>query len=268
MRLLEGKTCVVTGAGSGVGRSSAVLFAEHGASVVVGDVRDDWTADTVALVEKAGGKAVSVHCDVSKEADVEALIAAAVDNFGRLDVMHNNAGVSTPRPGLPFTEHTQEDWDRLLGINLMGMVYGCKHAVLQFRRQAAVGAAGSGGVIGGVIVNTGSVAGMVGFGGVPYGVTKAGGILLTKSLAMEVAKEGIRINAIAPATLLTNFGRDEREAFAPRSAEELELWGSFVPTGRASTPEDCANAVLFLASDLSANTTGAIIPVDGGYLAR
>lgn len=262
MKLLEGKSCVITGAGSGVGRAAAVLFAEHGASIVVGDVRDEWAQDTVSLVEQAGGAAVAVHCDVSQEADVEALIAAGVEHFGRLDVMYNNAGVSTPRPGLTFTEHTQQDWDRLLGINLMGMVYGSKHAVLQFRRQAG---AGSGG---GVIVNTGSVAGMVGFGGVPYGVSKAGGILLTKSLAMEVAKEGIRINAIAPATLLTNFGRDEREAFAPRTDEELELWGSFVPTGRASTPEDCANAALFLASELSANTTGAIIPVDGGYLAR
>ncbi len=262
MKLLEGKSCVITGAGSGVGRSAAVLFAEHGASIVVGDVRDEWAQDTVALVERAGGAAVAVPCDVSQEADVEALIAAGVENFGRLDVMYNNAGVSTPRPGLTFTEHTQEDWDRLLGINLMGMVYGCKHAVLQFRRQAEAGTDG------GVIVNTGSVAGMVGFGGVPYGVTKAGGILLTKSLAMEVAKEGIRINAIAPATLLTNFGRDEKEAFAPRSEKEIEQWGSYVPTGRASTPEDCANAALFLASDLSANTTGAIIPVDGGYLAR
>ncbi len=262
MKLLEGKCCVITGAGSGVGRSAAVLFAEHGASVVVGDVREVWARDTVALVEKAGGAGIAVPCDVSQEADVEALIAAGVENFGRLDVMYNNAGVSTPRPGLTFTEHTQEDWDRLLAINLMGMVYGCKHALLQFRRQAKAGTGG------GVIVNTGSVAGMVGFGGVPYGVTKAGGILLTKSLAMEVAKEGIRINAIAPATLLTNFGRDEKEAFAPRSEKEIEQWGSYVPTGRASTPEDCANAALFLASDLSANTTGAIIPVDGGYLAR
>jgi NAD(P)-dependent dehydrogenase (short-subunit alcohol dehydrogenase family) len=268
VRLLEGKACVITGAVSGVGRSSAVLFAEHGASVVVGDVRDEWAQETVALVEEVGGAAVAVHCDVSKEADVEALIAASIESFGRLDVMHNNAGISTPRAGLTFTEHTQEDWDRLLGINLMGMVYGCKHAVLQFRRQAEAFAGSGSGSRGGVIVNTGSVAGMVGFGGVPYGVSKAGGILLTKSLAMEVAKEGIRINAIAPATLLTNFGRDEQEAFAPRSDEEIELWGSFVPTGRASTPEDCANAALFLASDLSANTTGAIIPVDGGYLAR
>jgi len=258
VRLLEGKSCVITGAGSGVGRAAAVLFAEHGASVVVGDVRDAWVAETVGLVEAVGATAVGVHCDVSKEDDVEALVARAAAELGRLDVMYNNAGVSTPRSGLSFVEHTQADWDRLLGINLMGMVYGCKHAVLQFRRQGG----------GGVIVNTGSVAGMVGFGGVPYGVSKAGGILLTKSLAMEVAREGIRINAIAPATLLTNFGRDEQDAFKPRTEEEIELWGSFVPTGRASTPQDCANAALFLASDLSANTTGAVIPVDGGYLAR
>jgi NAD(P)-dependent dehydrogenase (short-subunit alcohol dehydrogenase family) len=258
MKLLDGKACVITGAGSGVGRAAAVLFAEHGASIVVGDVRDEWAADTVALVEAAGGTAVAAHCDVSKEAEVEALVATGVDRFGRLDVMYNNAGVSTPKPGLKFVDHTPEDWARLLGINLMGMVHGCKHAVLQFQRQGG----------GGVIVNTGSVAGMVGFGGVPYGVSKAGGILLTKSLAMEVAKEGIRINAIAPATLLTNFGRSDEEAFAERTQEEIDLWGSFVPTGRASSPEDCANAALFLASDLSSNTTGAIIPVDGGYLAR
>jgi NAD(P)-dependent dehydrogenase (short-subunit alcohol dehydrogenase family) len=258
VKLLEGKSCVITGGGSGVGRAAAVLFARHGASVVVGDVRDNWAADTLALVAQEGGTAVAVHCDVSSEADVERLVATCVERFGRLDVMYNNAGVGTPRMGLPFVEHTQADWDRLLGINLMGMVYGCKHAVLQFRRQGG----------GGVIVNTGSVAGMVGFGGVAYGVSKAGGILLTKSLAMEVASEGIRINAIAPATLLTNFGRDEKDAFTPRSDDEVRIWGSFVPTGRASTPEDCANAALFLASDLSANTTGAIIPVDGGYLAR
>jgi NAD(P)-dependent dehydrogenase (short-subunit alcohol dehydrogenase family) len=258
MKLLEGKSCAITGGGSGVGRAAAVLFAEHGASVVVGDVRDEWAVETVRLVEAAGGKAVSVHCNVSNEVDVEALVGRTVSEFGRLDVMYNNAGVSTPRPGLSFVEHTQADWDRLLGINLMGMVYGCKHAVLQFRRQGG----------GGVIVNTGSVAGMVGFGGVPYGVSKAGGILLTKSLAMEVAKEAIRVNAIAPATLLTNFGRPAEDAFAPRTQDEIDLWGSFVPTGRASTPEDCAKAALFLASDMSSNTTGAIVPVDGGYLAR
>jgi NAD(P)-dependent dehydrogenase (short-subunit alcohol dehydrogenase family) len=243
VKLLEGKVCVITGGGSGIGRSAAVLFAQHGGRIVVCDVRDSWIDDTVALVEKEGGLALGVHCDVSQEPEVRALIAAAVAHFDRLDVMYNNAGISTPTPGLSFVDHTQDDWDRLLGINLMGMVYGCKHAVLQFRAQGG----------GGVIVNTGSVAGMVGFGGVPYGVSKAGGILLTKSLAM---------------TLLTNFGRAEKDAFVPRTQEEIDLWGSYLPTGRASTPEDCANAALFLASELSANTTGAIVPVDGGYLAR
>jgi len=258
MNLLEGKACVITGGGSGVGRAAAVLFAQHGASVVVADVRDEWAADTVALVTEAGGTAIAVHCDVSQEAEVGAAIQRCATEHGRLDVMYNNAGIGTPRPGLTFVDHTAEDWSKLLAINLMGMVHGCKQAVLQFRRQG----------VGGVIVNTGSVAGMVGFGGVPYGVSKAGGILLTKSLAMEVAAEGIRINAIAPATLLTNFGRSEKDAFKPRTAEEEELWGSFVPTGRATTPEECANAALFLASDLSSNTTGAVLPVDGGYLAR
>lgn len=258
MGLLDGKNCVITGAGSGVGRAAAVLFAEQGAKVIVADLRDDWAADTVALVTEAGGTAQAVHCDVSKEADLEAAVAACVSAFGRLDVMYNNAGVATPRPGLKFTEHTQADWERLIGINLMGMVYGCKQAVLQFRQQGD----------GGVIVNTCSVAGMVGFGGVPYGVSKAGGVLLTKSLAMEVAKEGIRINAIAPASLMTNFGREDADAFKERTKEEEDLWGSFVPTGRATTAEECAQGALFLASDMSSNTTGAIIPVDGGYMAR
>jgi NAD(P)-dependent dehydrogenase (short-subunit alcohol dehydrogenase family) len=258
MKLLEGKAVVITGAGSGVGRAAALLFAAHGAVTVLGDVQDEWAEDTVGLVEAAGGTAVAVHCDVADETQVEELIARAVSEFGRLDVMYNNAGVGTPRPGLGFVDHSAGDWQRLISINLMGMVHGCKHAVLQFRRQGG----------GGVIVNTGSVAGMVGFGGVPYGVSKAGGILLTRSLAIELAPEEIRVNAIAPATLLTNFGRTEEDAFKPRSPEEIDLWGSFVPSGRASTPEECANAALFLASDMSSNTTGAVVPVDGGYLAR
>jgi NAD(P)-dependent dehydrogenase (short-subunit alcohol dehydrogenase family) len=256
--LLEGKVCVITGGGSGVGRAAAILFAQHGASVLIGDVRDEWADDTRREANGLGLEMSVAHCNVAIEAEVEALIGGAVAEWGHIDVMYNNAGVSSPKLGLSFVDHTQEDWGRLLGINLMGMVYGCKHAVLQFRLQGG----------GGVIVNTGSVAGMVGFGGVPYGVSKAGGLLLTKSLAIEVAKEGIRVNAIAPATLLTNFGRTDDEAFTERSRKEIDLWGSFVPSGRASTPEECANAALFLASDLSSNTTGAVIPVDGGYLAR
>lgn len=258
MGLLENQVCVITGGGSGVGRASSVLFAEEGARVVVADVQDNWAADTVAQIAEAGGTASAVHCDVSDEAQVEAAIAAAVAEHGRLDVMFNNAGVSTPEPGLKFVDHTADHWARLIGINLMGQVWGCKHAVLQFQRQGG----------GGVIVNTSSVAGMVGFGGVPYGVSKSGGIQLTKALAVEVAADDIRVNAFAPATMLSNFGRSEDEAFTPHTDEQYKLWGSLVPTGRPTMPEDCARAALFLASSWAGNITGAILPVDGGYIAR
>jgi NAD(P)-dependent dehydrogenase (short-subunit alcohol dehydrogenase family) len=140
----------------------------------------------------------------------------------------------------------------------MGQVYGCKHAVLQFERQDS----------GGAIVNTGSVGGMVAFGGVPYGITKAGGLQLTRTLAVEVAAQGIRVNAFAPASILTNFSRRADDAFKPWTQEEIDMYGSFVPTGKPSTPEDCANAALYLASDMSGNVTGVVLPVDGGFLAR
>jgi NAD(P)-dependent dehydrogenase (short-subunit alcohol dehydrogenase family) len=256
--LLQDKVCVITGAGSGVGRATAQLFCDEGAKVIAADVNDEWAQATVALVTEAGGSISAVHCDVSDEAEVEAAVAAAVDRFGRLDVMCNNAGVGTKKFGLRLVDHSAEDWSRLITINLMGTVYGCKHAVLQFERQGG----------GGAIVNTGSVGGMVAFGGVPYGVTKAGGLQLTRSLAVEVAAQGIRVNAFAPASILTNFSRGADDAFKPWTKEEIDIYGSFVPTGKPSTAEDCANAALFLASDMSGNVTGTVLPVDGGFLAR
>ncbi len=249
---------MITGAGSGVGRATAQLFCAEGAKVIAADVNDEWAETTVSLVAEAGGTISAVHCDVSREAEVEAAVSAAVNRFGRLDVMCNNAGVGTKKFGLRLTEHTAEDWDRLININLMGTVYGCKHAILQFERQDS----------GGAIVNTGSVGGIVAFGGVPYGVTKAGGLQLTRSLAVEVAAQGIRVNAFAPASILTNFSRGADDAFKPWTQEEIDMYGSFVPTGKPSTAEDCANAALFLASDMSGNVTGTVLPVDGGFLAR
>jgi NAD(P)-dependent dehydrogenase (short-subunit alcohol dehydrogenase family) len=258
MNLLQDKVCIITGAGSGVGRATAILFAAEGAKVVAADINEEWIGTTAELISDAGGAVQTVHCDVSSESEVEALVATAAKRFGCLDVMCNNAGVGTPKFGLRLTEHTQEDWDRLIGINLMGQVFGCKHAVLQFERQGG----------GGVIVNTGSVGGMVAFGGVPYGVTKAGGLQLTKALAVEVADQGIRVNAFAPASILTNFSRSSDDKFKPWTEEEIKMYGSFVPTGKSSTAEDCANAALFLASDMSSNVTGATLPVDGGFIAR
>ncbi len=258
-KLLDGKSVVITGAGSGVGRASARLFAEEGAQIVVADLRGDWAKDAVAEIEAAGGTAVAVTCNVVEEDDVAAAIAAAVEHFGRLDIMYNNVGISTPRMGMLFEEHTTADFDRLVTVNGRGVFNGCRQAVLQFKRQGD----------GGVIVNTGSVAGMVGFGGVPYGASKAIVIQLTRGLAVELAQHAIRVNCFCPSAMpTTNFGRAEGEEFKEQPEEYLEFAGSYQPLGRIITPEDCAYAALYLASDMSANVTGVALPVDGGYVAK
>ncbi|MCH2172974.1 SDR family oxidoreductase [Myxococcota bacterium] len=257
--LLEDKVVVITGVGSGVGRASAILFASEGAHVIGGDVREDWGKETVRLVSEAGGKEMSfVTCDVTQEADVRDLIANAISTHGRLDVMMNNVGISTPRPGMLFEEHDSDDWKRLIDVNLLGVAHGCKQAILQFKAQGN----------GGVIVNTGSAAGMVGWGGVPYGVSKAGVIQMTRGLAIETASQGIRVNCLCPGAIDTNFALPPEAAFQPKPPELREVLGSHHPLGRPIEAEDCANAALYLASDLSSNVTGIALPVDGGYLAR
>jgi NAD(P)-dependent dehydrogenase (short-subunit alcohol dehydrogenase family) len=251
---------VITGAGSGVGRASALRFAAEGARVLVADVVDDWAAETVRLVTEAGGTAVAQHCDVTVEDEVAAMVDAAVARFGRLDVMFNNAGVTGMKLGASFEDSTEADWRRLTDINFGGVFHGCKHAVIRFKAQGD----------GGVIVNTGSVAGMVGFGSVVYGATKGAVNQITKGLAIECAPFDIRVNAICPGAMpLTNFTLfDPDDAFAPRDEQYLESVASLQPLGRYITAEDCAAAALFLASDDARNLTGVLLPVDGGYVAR
>ncbi len=257
--LLEGKVAVITGVGSGVGRATARLFAREGAHVVGGDVREDWGKETIRLVNETGGpEAQFVRCDVTQEEQVKELVEAAARSHGRLDVMMNNAGVSTPRLGAKFEDHDAADWKRLIEINLLGVAHGCKHALLRFKAQGG----------GGVIVNTGSAAGMVGWGGVPYGATKAAVIQLTRGLAIENAAHGIRVNCFCPGAIDTNFMVPPEAAFQPKPPQLLQALGSQHPLGRPISAEDCANAALYLASDLSANVTGIALPVDGGYLAR
>lgn len=257
--LLDGKTVVITGVGSGVGRATALLFAREGARVVGGDVREDWGKETIRLVNEAGGPAADfVPCDVTQEDQVRELVEAAASRHGRLDVMMNNVGVSTPRLGMSFEDHDAADWRRLIDINLLGVAYGCKHAILRFKEQSD----------GGVIVNTGSAAGMVGWGGVPYGATKAAVIQLTRGLAIEEAPHGIRVNCFCPGAIDTNFMVPPEMAFQPKPPVILEALGAQHPLGRPIEAEDCANAALYLASDLSSNVTGIALPVDGGYLAR
>lgn len=255
--LLQGKVAIITGAGSGVGRAASVLFARHGAKVVAADVDGAAAEATVAEVKAQGGTAVAKACNVADAAAVDALVKAAVDTFGRLDVMYNNAGITiTTTPGQGsrrFVDAAQSDIDRLYAVNVGGVINGCKAAIRQFETQGG----------GGVIVNTASVAGLIGYGSVVYGSTKGAVTNLTRALALEIAGQGIRINSVCPAGMPTKFiGMD-----MSKSPAAIASMGASHPLGRAIDPLDCANGALFLASDLASNITGVNLPVDGGLSA-
>jgi NAD(P)-dependent dehydrogenase (short-subunit alcohol dehydrogenase family) len=259
-RLLEDKCAVITGAGSGVGQASSVRFAEEGAFVVCADIDVGAAKQTVRQIETAGGAAMAVAADVSDENQVVAMLDAAAEQFGRLDILFNNVGIPTPRLGAVLEDHTAEDFQRLCAVNFGGVFFGCKHAVLRFKEQGG----------GGVILNTGSVAGLVAWGGSVYGATKGAVHQLTRAVAIEGAPFGIRANAICPAAMpATGFmvagGLDPSMRDNPAVAEKV---GVQHPLGRPITPEDCAEAAVYLVSDRARNVTGVLFPVDGGYVAR
>jgi NAD(P)-dependent dehydrogenase (short-subunit alcohol dehydrogenase family) len=229
--LLAQKSTVITGAGSGVGRASALRFAEGGALLVCADIRLDWAKETVLQIEDTGGVAIPQECDVAREDDVVAAIASAVDQFGRLDIMFNNAGIPTPRRGTAIEDHTIEDFERLVSVNLGGVFLGCKHAVAQFKRQG-----------GGVILNTGSVAGLVGLGDAVYGATKGAVHQLTRAVAIEGAPSGIRANAICPNGIpFTNFTAAGGTVVPADALERYaERVGSINPLGRSAQGWRCS----------------------------
>jgi NAD(P)-dependent dehydrogenase (short-subunit alcohol dehydrogenase family) len=257
-KLLQNKVAVITGSGSGVGRAAAVIFARHGARVVCADIHEAWAKETVSLVEEAGGEAVAVGCDVSDEAAVKRAVDVAVSAYGRLDVMYNNAGIASPSgpSGMPLklAECNDDHLARLAAVNLSGVVHGCRQAILRFQQQGG----------GGTIVNTASVAGLIGWGGVLYGSTKGAVVNLTRLLAMEVAKEGIRVNSVCPAGMITKFGIGAK---GPLPDSAVAAVAAMHPMGKVIDPADTANAALFLASDLASNITGVNLPVDGGLSA-
>jgi len=257
---LHEKNAVITGAGSGVGRASALRFSEEGARVVVADIDLDAASETAQLVEKAGGRAVAVRTDVSNDDDVAAAVGACADEYGRLDIMFNNVGIPTPRLGMSFLDHTLDDFDRLSAVNFRGVFLGMRNAVSRFQQQGG----------GGVILNTGSVAGLVGWGGTVYGATKGAVHQLTRAVAVECAPEDIRVNAICPGAMpYTGFMAAGGVEVPPDALEDVaRAAGSIHPLGRPVTAEDCANAAVYLCSDRAANVTGVLLPVDGGYVAR
>ncbi|PLK26955.1 SDR family NAD(P)-dependent oxidoreductase [Novosphingobium sp. TH158] len=259
--LLDGRNVIVTGAGSGVGRAACLLFARHGAKVMALDIGLEAAQATADMVSAEGGTALARACDVGDAAAVDAAVAATVEAFGWLDVIYNNAGITLqPRAGYQgvrkFIDTDDDEIERIYRVNVNGVINGCKAAIRQFEAQAREGRPG------GVIVNTASVAGLIGWGGSAYGSSKGAVTLLTKTLALELAAQGIRVNSVCPAGMPTNFLPGLQTSDAAKAS-----MGATHPLGRPIDPMDCANAALFLASDLSSNITGVNLPVDGGLSA-
>lgn len=251
MGKLEGRAAIVTGAASGIGRVTAMLLAEEGAAVVVTDRDEAHGQDTVREILRRGGTAFFMRTNVCKADDVGAMVRTAVDRYGRLDVLFNNAGING-EPA-PTAECTLENWERVIRVNLKGVFLGMKYAIPEMLKNGR-----------GSIINNASVMGMVGFANVPaYCASKGGVIQLTKATALEYAQQGIRVNAICPGLIWT----EGMKRFVAPDEEIRERLQESEPVGRFGTPEEIARMVLFLASDDSSFCTGGTYLVDGGFVA-
>jgi len=252
--LLKDKVAIVTGAGSGIGLATAKCFAKEGAKVVLADIDEGAGAKALEAIRATGGEALFVKTDVSQEAHVEALIATAEREFGGLDTIFNNAGIE--QPVTPSTDVTEDLFDRVIGVNLKGTFFGCKHAIRAFKRRG-----------GGTVVNNSSVSAFANVGGnISYAASKGAVMSLTRVLAIEYSKENIRVNAICPGVIDTAMNR--RNADLATNREEVEArWKAVTPLGRMGTPEEVAKTVLYLASDMSSFTTGVGLLIDGGRVA-
>lgn len=246
---MDDQAGLVTGSASGIGRAMAIAFAAEGARVVVADIDEDEGGETVEAIEKAGGQAVFLSTDTSKEDEVAALVGEVVRRFGRIDWAVNNAGLGAPTR--PLTEQRKEWWDRVLGIDLLGVMFGLKHQITRMLEQGG----------GGAIVNTASTAGLTAqYGLSPYVSAKWGVIGLTKTAAVEYAGSGIRVNALCPGMTMTRAVR----AWADEVPDQARTVEQRIPMGRMGTPEDQAQAAVWLCSAKSAYVTGIALPVDGG----
>jgi NAD(P)-dependent dehydrogenase (short-subunit alcohol dehydrogenase family) len=250
---LKGKTALITGAGMGMGREAAVVFAAEGASIVVCDINGSAADETVALVEKAGGRAQAAVGDVAVEEDVKRMVDTGVKRFGALHILYNNAGVLWKDRDRSVLETDGAQWDRVVGINLKSVFWVTKHGIPHLQKAG-----------GGSIILVGSVSALAGFTRAQDAYTAAKGALiaLNKSLAIQFAKDQIRSNIIHP-------GIVETPMQAPYLTPELRVeFKTGIPLGRIGQPRDIANAALFLASDESSFMTGAEMIVDGGFMAQ
>ena len=250
---LNEKIALVTGAGSGIGRATSLVLAREGATIVVADVNADGGEETLSAIKDMGGDGMFVHADVSRADDVEAMVAAVVKAYGRLDCAYNNAGIEGYIGGR-LHEYPEDTFDRLIDINVKGVWLCLKYEIPQMLEQG-----------GGAIVNTASAAGLVGSRQMSaYVASKHAVIGLTKSAALEYAKDGIRVNAVCPGIIDTPM--------MDRLVDGREDYASTIPTrqpiGRKGTPEEIAEAVAWLCSDAASLVTGLSMSVDGGFVAK
>jgi len=241
---LIGKVALITGGAQGIGKAIALLLARNGADIVVTDVNLERAEETSGEIQALGRKGMALKADVSRLAEVEALVQTVVEKFGRIDILVNNAGIARDKLILRMTE---EDWDAVLGVNLKG-TFNCTKAVIKHMSKQRSGK----------VVNIASVGGEMGNAGqANYSASKAGVIGLTKTLAREFAQRGININAIAPGYIQTPM----TDALPEKAKEELKR---MIPMERLGQPEDVARAVLFLVSEASSYITGHVLNVNGG----
>ena len=254
---LKGKSALITGAGSGIGRATAIRFAAEGALITASDISGTSAIETVATIREAGGEATIANGDVADDGEANGMVQAAIDAYGRLDVVVNSAGISS-RNALSEGASHETVWDKVMDVNLKGTYLVSWHAVPEMARSG-----------GGSIINLASIMALVGYpvgmgGGFnPYNASKGGVLQFTRNLAVDLARKNIRVNCICPGYVETNMTQPLTEN--PESYEALK---GRHPMGRLGQPDDIANAALFLASDEAAFVTGAPLIVDGGYTAQ
>ncbi|MBA7709023.1 2,5-dichloro-2,5-cyclohexadiene-1,4-diol dehydrogenase LinX [subsurface metagenome] len=251
MGRIDDKVAVITGAGSGMGRAAAILFAKEGAKVVVGDWVTEGGEETVRMIKEAGGEAIFIKVDVSRTEDVKKMIKAAIDTYGKLDILYNNAGIDKyDNLGIDRRAPTEENFDKTIGVNLKGIFFGMEYAIPEMIKTG-----------GGSIINTASVAALEAMGIPIYAASKGGVISLSRTMAVEFISRNIRINCIVPGAIATGMNLSW-------SSEELKRFSEAIPQGRFGKPEEVAQLALFLVSDEASYITAQTVVIDGGWSAR
>jgi NAD(P)-dependent dehydrogenase (short-subunit alcohol dehydrogenase family) len=251
-KIFQNQVAVVTGGSFGIGRATAVAFAQRGAKVIIADLVEDKDGETLRQIKAAGSEGIFVQCDVSKSNDVKGLIDKCIVTYGRLDYAFNNAGIE----GVQATTHecTEENWDKTIAVNLKGIWLSMKNEIPQMLKNRK-----------GAIVNCSSVAGLNGFPGLPaYVATKHGVVGLTKTAALEYSTQGIRVNAVCPGVIHTAM----MDRLTGKDKEVEKQYTEMEPIGRMGNPEEVAEAVVWLCSDAASFVTGIAMPVDGGFNAE